>query len=134
LFILVGVVGYKQGWSAGLSIFEVICGLYIALGTSVIAPLLYRRAYRRRHCGQLHENVISIAADAIDYDCPGYSRGRLEWEAIRGAIESDTTILLYLAPARFLPIPKRVISESEQQELLAIIRSKGVPFKSPKPA
>lgn len=134
IFVIVGLVGYKQGWNLGLVIFEVMCGLYVGLSSLVIAPLLYRRAYRRRSCGQTHENVITFAEEAIDCDCPGHSRGRIEWAAIRGMIESDTTILLYLAPARFLPIPKRVITDPERQEILATIRSKGVPFGCPKPA
>jgi hypothetical protein len=134
VFIVVGLMGYRQGWNVALVIFEVMCGLYVALSTSVIAPLLYRRAYRRRHCGSLHENIIRIADDAIYCDCPGHSHGTLEWNAIHGIIESDTTILLYLAPGRFLPIPKRVISDSDRQELLTTIRSKGVPFTYPKPA
>lgn len=134
LLVVIGLVGYKIGLSIGLVIFEIVCGLYVALGTSVVAPLLYRRQYRRRHCGQLHENVITFSDESIDCQSPGHSQGTLEWPAIRGVIESDTTILLYLAPAHFLPIPKRVVSESEVQEILTMVRSKGIPFSCPRPA
>jgi hypothetical protein len=133
IFIAHGVFVYRRGvvHPAFLPWLEITCGLYVLLATSVIGPWLYRRAYRRRNDGSLHENVISFTEDCVECECKGRSHVRLEWQAIKGSLESPTTFLLYTSPATFLSIPKRAISEDQLQLLIALLRTQKVPAGYP---
>lgn len=113
-------------------LLEFLLGLYVLLASRVLGPFLYRRAYRERHSNGPDVTALDFEHDAILVDCPEDSSDRLEWPAIRGTIESETTLLLYLAPARFLIIPKRFVEESQLTALANLLREKNVPAGYPK--
>lgn len=52
-----------------------------------------------------------------------HSKSEVEWSAIRSSAEDRTTFLLYLAPARFLVIPKRVCTDGQVNELRALLQN-----------
>jgi hypothetical protein len=131
LFLYLGFRWYQRGTNSLLIAIEVVWGLYLIFAQP-ISTLLYRRAYKRRFGGQRHETTLTISDEAIDCVCPGRSSGTLQWSAINGAIESPSSIPIYLSPAMYLNIPKRVLSESQTEELMAMLRNKDVPMKAPK--
>lgn len=130
-FILLGIYLAREHANGAVVLFELVCGLYLLLASWVIAPFLYKRAYRRHHTGP-HATNLDFEQDAIHVDCPGHSSGRLEWSTVLGTFESETTLLLYLAPARFLIIPKRFLEGSQLSDLSNLLREKNVPVGSPK--
>jgi hypothetical protein len=50
--------------------------------------------------------------------CKGeHSKSEIEWCAIQSFSEDESLFLLYLAPGRFLAIPKRVCTTEQIEEL-----------------
>ena len=47
------------------------------------------------------------------------TKGEINWSTVRSFSENDKVFLLYLAPAKFIVIPKRACTESELAELRA---------------
>jgi hypothetical protein len=113
-------------------LLEFVLGLYVLFASRVLGPFLYRRAYRQRDRTGPDVTALQFEDDAIYMDSPGDSSSRLEWPAILGTIESETTLLLYLAPARFLIIPKRFLEGSQLSDLTTLLREKNVPVSYPK--
>src|ERR1700749_2982448 len=79
--------------SRGIVLLEFVLGLYVLLASRVLGPLLYRRAYRQRQGNGSDVTTLEFEDDAILMDCPGHSSGRLDWTAILGTVESETTLL-----------------------------------------
>ncbi len=130
--ILFAVHLARTNANRGIVLLEFVLGLYVLLASRVLGPFLYRRAYRQRHSTGPDVTALQFEHDAIYMDSPGHSSGRLEWPAILGTIESETTLLLYLAPARFLIIPRRFLEGSQLQDLSNLLREKNVPAGYPK--
>jgi YcxB-like protein len=122
---------FHQGGVTSLALLELFCGLYLLLAGNVIAPYLYRRRYLRTRGSEGGIN-LDITEESIQLDCPGRSSGRLEWNAILGVLDGPSVTLLYLSPATFLMVPRRVLSGAMHQDLLAICKSRGLPFTYPK--
>jgi hypothetical protein len=131
--ISIGVVAICANQSLGFAVFEILCGLYLVLARPVLAPLFYKRAYRRYRTEDPQEVVYTITEDSIAYVCPGKSCSVLEWKTIRGLIESRTTILLYVSAAYFLIIPKRALSDGQPAELKTLLQQKDIRYGCPKP-
>jgi hypothetical protein len=133
LFLIVmGVIIYT--WhQVGFAIFNIAVGLYLALWSPLIVPFLYKRSYRRRLSGGSNQVEVTILDSSLTWDCPGEAVSILEWPTVKGVVESPTTILFYLSPASFLVIPTRIITPDQHQELMSLLRSKGIPLSCPKP-
>jgi hypothetical protein len=52
------------------------------------------------------------------------SKSELNWKAIKSFRENKRIFILYLAPARFIAIPKRVFSEAQIEELRTLLLRK----------
>jgi hypothetical protein len=130
--ILFSVHLARTNANRGIVLLEFVLGLYVLLASRVLGPFLYRRAYRQRDSTGPDVTALDFEHDAIYMDSPGHSSGKLEWPAILGTIESETTLLLYLAPARFLIIPKRFLEGSQLKDLSHLLREKNVPTSYPK--
>lgn len=116
------------------TVIQILFGLYLALASRVIAPLLFIRAYRRRQTGDSNEVFLTITEESLVYDFPGNSHTELEWQVIKGMVESRTSVLLYITSVNFLTIPLRAISSEQYAELKALLRAKKIPHGCPKPA
>jgi hypothetical protein len=114
-----------------MALVNIFCGFYLLLAGNVIAPYLYRRRYLRTR-GNEGNTHLNITEDSIHVDCPGRSTGKLDWNAVLGVFDGPTITLLYLSPATFLMIPRRVLTGTMHEDLLAICRSRGVPTTYPK--
>jgi hypothetical protein len=49
-------------------------------------------------------------------------RSEVQWQAVRSFSENEKVFLLYLAPAKFMAIPKRICSEQEISELRSLFK------------
>jgi hypothetical protein len=121
---------YRTG-ATNVALLEAFCGLYLLLGGNVIAPYLYRRRYLRTR-GNESGTILNITEDSIHVECPGRSSGKLEWNAMLGVFDGPTITLLYLSPATFLMIPRRVLSGKMHEDVLAMCETRGVPSTYPK--
>jgi hypothetical protein len=103
-----------------------------ALILFVIGPLLIlypiflrirlRRSYIRNHSGP-EERTMTFESGRIVIEGPN-SRSELNWKAIRSYRVGDKVTLIYLAPGRFIPIPKRACSDAVIQELHSLLMRK----------
>lgn len=55
------------------------------------------------------------------------SLGEIGWKAIRSVNQDDNLFMLYLAPAKFLAIPKRICSPAQIEELSQLFMSQVSP-------
>jgi hypothetical protein len=98
----------------------------------VIAPLLLlypfflrarlKRAYIRNHSGP-EERTMTFEPRRLVIEGPN-SRSELNWKAIKSYRVGDKVMLIYLAPGRFIPIPKRACSAALIQELHSLLMRK----------
>jgi hypothetical protein len=121
---------YRDGANSALILIEAMCGVYFLLAVNVIAPFLYRRHFRRTR-GLGGEIILTVTDDSLTLDCPGRSAGTLEWRAILGVLDRSGVTLLYLSPGSFLYLSRRVLDDERRTELLAMCKSKGIPFTYP---
>ena len=87
-------------------------------------PLYVRWAYRRqfhRSQSESGQNLLDLDADSIR--CKNeHSKSEMEWAAIQRTAEDKKSLLLYLAPGKFLVVPKRVCSAEQIDELRALLQ------------
>jgi hypothetical protein len=53
-----------------------------------------------------------------------YSRGEMDWRAVKLFREDEKIFVLYTAPAKFIPVPKRICSAAQINELRTILQLK----------
>lgn len=96
-------------------------GLIFAL-PSILRLIRIRRRYRRTRSGS-GECEIDLSEDRI---CTKrqYSKSEVDWKAIHSFSEDGKVFLLYLSPAKTIIIPKRVCSETQVNELRALLSQK----------
>ncbi|HKF49160.1 MAG TPA: YcxB family protein [Terracidiphilus sp.] len=95
-------------------------------------PLLYRwnlkRCYRKT---RFNDGQCSFAFDEnLIRTQTSNSRGEVEWPAIRFFSEDNNLFLLYVAQAKFFPIPKRACNEEQVNELRALFQARIRPASS----
>jgi YcxB-like protein len=105
-----------QAWEVGLAVYF--------LSIPLIVHMSYKRHFRRTKCTD-EESSLDFGQEAIRCQGP-HSKSELEWEAVRSFSEGDKMLLLYLAPGKFLCIPKRVCSSPQLEELRAMLKAKTV--------
>lgn len=136
---------HRRGWE-GLDLLLPICGaITLAAGFAILRshsfdgagllefvfsailitfPLLARLSWRysyRRTRSEDCERKFEFTEDLIRTQTAN-SRGEIEWSAIRSFAEDKNMFLLYLAPAKFFPIPKRACTAGQIDELRALFQ------------
>ena len=95
-----------------------ICGIILVF-YPIYLHFWLRRCYKRTRSGNdgcqliFDEGRISVEGQ--------YSKGEMEWKAIHYFREDKSVFLLYLAPAKFIAIPKRVCTEEKITELRSLL-------------
>jgi hypothetical protein len=98
-----------------------ICGLILVL-CPVYLHLQMRRCYNRTRSDP---GQCAVGFDEDSLQVSGVnSKSELNWKAIHTFRENRKVFLLYLAPARFIAIPKRVFSEEQIEELRSLLLRK----------
>ena len=117
LFIVLGflMIGPKVSWFA-------VCYV-IGFGVfSACFPLYLRYRYKRSYLRSLtNGGNCSVAFDSESIQSAGKNtKSETGWKAITHFRENDQIFLLYLAPGRFLTIPKRRLDPPQLDELHAL--------------
>lgn len=92
----------------------------------ILAPLYVRLRLK----GCYRRTLIGDGARVIDFDEQSikaeeaHIRSEFAWSAIRFTRENKSLLMLYLAPAKFIAIPKRVCSPEQIEELRLLFREK----------
>jgi YcxB-like protein len=113
IIFVAGMAMHRTGSYTGAAI-EFIGGLFL-LSFPILVRLNWRYCYRRTRPNDAEWN-FEFSDDLIRTRTTN-SRGEIEWSAIRSFAEDKNMFLLYLAPAKFFPIPKRACTPEEINEL-----------------
>lgn len=121
--ILFGLLSVGNGAPWGLHIFFICFGL-----CGVLYPWFYRARlrcrYRRR--GVREETTFDIGEENILVKSENVS-SEVRWKAVRLYLEDPNMFLLYIAPARFFALPKRVFTPEQISQLQSLLTRVGVP-------
>jgi hypothetical protein len=104
---------------SGLTV--IICGI-ILVSCPIYLHIRLKRSYKRT----VSDNGECKATfDEVRIKIKGqYSSAEMDWRAIKSFRENKKVFLLYLAPGKFLVIPKRVCTEEQIGELRTIFLQK----------
>jgi YcxB-like protein len=98
-------------------------------GGAVLAPwrLFIRRNFKKNYwrtrCGEGEVDVL-FNENGIFSEISGLTKGEFSWQATKSWREDKDQVLIYLAPAIFVIVPKRVVSEPQLQDLRALLEGK----------
>ena len=97
-----------------------VCGLLLAC-LPLYLEWAWRRSYKRMRIGA---GDCSIEFDDEMIRSKGlHTRSEMEWTATQSSSEDSKVFLLYLAPARFVVIPKRVCTNEQMNELRTLLQN-----------
>jgi hypothetical protein len=111
--------GHATGGSVVSSVFVGV----ILVGCRFHVRWKYRRCYQRTRAGSGNCSLF-FGEDNFLAEKHDYSKGEYNWSAVKSWRENAKVVLLYLAPALFIAIPKRAISEPQLQELRSLLDRK----------
>jgi len=114
--------------SSNSHFLSVACGVFLILLPAYIY-FATRRSYVRTMSGG-GACTAEFTPEAIR-TVGAHSKSEVQWSAIRNFSEDERCFLLYLAPGRFLILPKRACASGQIEELRALFAS-CIPLPSPK--
>lgn len=121
IFIAFGLWTLTWGMTSFFFWILMACGLFLA-AKPLYRRFWFKRCFRRTQAGSgdcsidFDETLIRIREQG--------ARGEVEWSALRSFAENEKLFLLYLAPARFIQIPKRVCTADQADELRNLFRER----------
>jgi len=89
----------------------------------------FKKSYRRTRYWEGDVEVL-FNESGIFSKISGLTKGEFSWQATKSWREDKDQVLIYLAPALFIVIPKRAISEPQLNDLRELLRRKVVPVVS----
>jgi len=95
-----------------------VCGSYFPF-YPLFVRLRLRRCYRRTRTGD-DWNFVEVSEESIHINAEN-SRSDLNWKAVQSWREDKNVILLYLAIAKFIVLPKRAFSPEQINELHSLL-------------
>ena len=132
LLLCLAYMMYRWHYSASLVILEASLGFYVLLRERVIAPWIFRRAYRRKHVEPAQQGVMEFTPEHIHCASPGRSDVTIQWPMLRGYLDGPKTVLLYTAPGLFLYLPKWALNADQHRELLGLLALHQIPNTYPR--
>ena len=95
-------------------------GIVLAYGLFLVAYPVYRRwrlrsCYSRTRIGTGH-TAVDFGEMNIRTQAPG-AKSEIDWAAVNSFAEDKNVFLVYVAPAKFIAIPKRACSEIQIDEI-----------------
>ncbi|MGA2570481.1 MAG: YcxB family protein [Terracidiphilus sp.] len=121
LLLLLGLLIRGKGVPWAFPAFNIGLGVFL-----VFYPLYYRlrlrRCYLRTRTGN-GEISVEIGEDGILIDAEN-ARSELNWNAVRFCRKDKNVIMLYLAPAKFITLPKRALNPKQVIELRELLTRK----------
>ncbi len=120
LLIVIGLLNASHGAPSTLSVFNLGLGVFF-----IFYPLYYsarlKRSYRRTRTGS-GETSVELGDTIIRVKTQN-SNSELTWQAVHFFREDQKLFMLYLAPAKFIALPKRVFSPEQIIELQSLLAS-----------
>ena len=86
----------------------------------------FKKSYRRTRCGEGDVEVL-LNENGIFSEISGLTKGEFSWKATKSWREDKEQVLIYLAPAIFVILPKRVVTESQLNDLRELLHRKMTP-------
>jgi len=119
---------FYMHWSKWSAWAETILGLYCILGAPITKALL-RRRYKRTRIGA-SQLTLRFEDDALYSDCADTSSSRIEYATFKSVRETKEFVMIYLAPAVFIAVPRRVLTGDQESQLLTFLAGKISPTQS----
>lgn len=95
---------------------------FVLLCCPLFLHLMMKRSYKRTRSGT---GDCTIELDQEMIRTKGlHTKSEMEWTAIQSFSEDSKTFLLYLAPARFVVVPKRACTDEEVNELRTLLQNR----------
>jgi hypothetical protein len=135
LYPLLGIFFFAiafQEWrdrdATGSVVSSVFVGVLL-IGCRFYVRWKYRRCYQRTRIGSGDTSMLFREDNFLteEQDC---GKSECSWNAVKSWREDAKVVLIYLAPARFIAIPKRAVSDSQLNDLRELLRRKVVPVVS----
>jgi hypothetical protein len=93
----------------------------------LLLPLLYLYSTKKQfrnifpHSRTDLPLTIDIDDERIITEMPGFSEGKIFWNAIVEFVQNDKITLFYLAKSRFIFVPTKVFSKEQRTELSDLV-------------
>jgi hypothetical protein len=118
-FLSLAFFNSKPIGSAHTKWLTVLCGAYL-LSCPLIFRLTAKSRYKRTRSGA-GDCAIEFDQNLIRTQGP-HSKSEIDWKAIQSFSEDMKSFLMYLAPGKFIVIPKRVCASEQIEELRALLQ------------
>jgi hypothetical protein len=117
--VLLGLSYLMHGPGVSLDsvMFVTACGLFL-LAYPFYMQWKFKRCYTRTRVGD-GDCTIQLGEDCIRM-LGGNTKSEMDWAAVRSIAENEKVFMLYLAPAKFVAIPKRVCSPEQIEQLRSL--------------
>ena len=99
----------------------IACGI-ILVCTPLFMQIHVRNCYKRSRIDN-GESKLTIGEEYIGI-VGQTTNSEISWKAVKSFRENKKVFMLYLAPAKFIAIPKRVCTDEQISELRTILRQK----------
>jgi hypothetical protein len=110
----------NQGLTAHVA-WLIICAV-ILICIPFYVRFQLKRCYRRTRSGS-GDCTVTFGEERIEMKGE-FSSSEMDWKGVKSFVENDKLFLLYIASAKFFPVPKRVCSEAEISTLRALLLQK----------
>jgi YcxB-like protein len=120
LYVLFCAIVPWRTTSIGWLIVVLVCGTYFTF-YPLFMRLRLNRIYRRTRTDD-GENSAEIGPEAIHIEARN-TNSNLNWGAVQSYRENKNIFLLYLAPGKFIVLPKRVFSPEQITEMQSLLAS-----------
>ena len=118
-FLVLALTFMGDKKSFDFMVIMLMCGLYL-----VLCPLYLnwrlKRCYKRTRSGK--DNCTATFSEERILIDAGNMKSEFDWTAVHFLREDKKVFMLYLAPAKFIAIPKRVCTESQVEELRSLFQ------------
>ena len=118
LILALLISGPGVSWTAPF-ILMILCAILL-LSYPIYMRFRFRQCYTRTRIGD-GRRVIDLDRSSIKCQ-EGNVKSEVEWVAIRTVKEDKNLIMLYIAPAKFIMIPKTACSEEQRSELQTLFQ------------
>jgi hypothetical protein len=128
-FLLLALFNAVFGIAGPSPIFLASVGFIFAL-----CPLYYQRRLIRRYrlTRSSDETAVEIEEELIRFKTENMS-SECQWKAVRLFLEDSKLVLLYIAPIKFIPLPKHAFAPEQLAELQSLLARQGVPTRAELP-
>lgn len=102
----------------------IVCGVLLVC-SPIYMRMRLRSCYKRTRSDS-GESTLNFGEERVEIK-GRYTNSELDWRAVKSFREDAKVFMLYLAPGRFIVIPKRACTEAQISDLRAIFLQKVPP-------